>query len=820
MSNPSNSFRQSSMNSSKRRFNRTGLSTSRSFISKTSQMSKTGKTGGYDNKPKHHAVILDENGNDVTPLPLLNVESAAIKQQKEIFGMESGMNTPSAHDGDSAFMSNTGEIFASTGPFGRSIMGTDSVTASQMSGMSTPTGGESEVQSRAGSLEDLVDSIDKSLLRDDEEVGLIDKELTEQELESEVDIVLSETETMFFLDIKGTSVSNDSEKADEVIKANERYAQLKANKIGNDSYVDRGMQTFNNAVKNKNVYTHPIKMASVEVMATSWDIYDSYNTDTSAKDDSAKSGSADLVAEFIEQKIKTLNDEKTKKASEPAKGAVSNHQSAASSFTGKDSESSDTAADTQNINQEESTQLSDTNFNKADHPIFKNARLPKTLRVLENMVNQNSYHSSQAIYRDMLDLDEEYLEEGKEGDTEDLQKDGTAKSVAVLEPTTLPALEMLWTYNCNLTRGRNVSCMTWNEKNPDILAVGYGQFEYTDQRDGLICCWSFKNPEYPERVYKIPCSCTALDFSASQPNLLAAGLYDGTVAIYNVQSKSDTPLLDSQESTGKHSDPAWQIKWVDRERVAGEQRGEILVSISCDGRITQWSMRKGLEFTDLMKLKRTPNKVKSLVSGAGKTEAFISRQAAGMCFDFSQKDTNVYLVGTEDGNIHKCSCSYNEQYLENYFGHSGPVYKIKWSPFHPNIFLSCSADWTVKCWNQDKEAPALSLQSSTNPVNDLDWSPSSPTVFATVSEGRTEIWDLQVNTLDPLISLQTIDRKMSSVIFARNSEAVVTGDDDGNVTFHRLCRMPNSGVDLPLEEQMQMLEKIIQPTNVEAAGDQ
>ena len=29
----------------------------------------------------------------------------------------------------------------------------------------------------------------------------------------------------------------------------------------------------------------------------------------------------------------------------------------------------------------------------------------------------------------------------------------------------------------------------------DLLAVGYGQFEFTEQKGGLICCWSLKNPE-------------------------------------------------------------------------------------------------------------------------------------------------------------------------------------------------------------------------------------------------------------------------------------------------------------------------------------
>jgi WD40 repeat protein len=56
------------------------------------------------------------------------------------------------------------------------------------------------------------------------------------------------------------------------------------------------------------------------------------------------------------------------------------------------------------------------------------------------------------------------------------------------------------------------------------------------------------------------------------------------------------------------------------------------------------------------------------------------------------------LAGTEDGHIHKCSTSYSEQYLESYSGHIGPVYALQWSPFAPNLFLSCSGDWTIRMW--------------------------------------------------------------------------------------------------------------------------
>ena len=88
----------------------------------------------------------------------------------------------------------------------------------------------------------------------------------------------------------------------------------------------------------------------------------------------------------------------------------------------------------------------------------------------------------------------------------------------------------------------------------------------------------------------------------------------------------------------------------------------------------------------------------------GKGEGIISRLGSGLCFDFANStgDTALYYVGTEDGVVHKCSCSYNEQYLQNYHGHTGPVYKLRCHPLNPDVFISCSADWTIKLWNQTK----------------------------------------------------------------------------------------------------------------------
>lgn len=50
-----------------------------------------------------------------------------------------------------------------------------------------------------------------------------------------------------------------------------------------------------------------------------------------------------------------------------------------------------------------------------------------------------------------------------------------------------------------------------------------------------------------------------------------------------------------RESHGKHVGPVWQIRWIEKERGSGEERTEVLISISTDGRVTQWSIRKGFE---------------------------------------------------------------------------------------------------------------------------------------------------------------------------------------------------------------------------------
>lgn len=355
----------------------------------------------------------------------------------------------------------------------------------------------------------------------------------------------------------------------------------------------------------------------------------------------------------------------------------------------------------------------------------------------------------------------------------------------------------MWDFQSETTNGRHVSCIAWNAYAPDLLAVGYGNLDFHGRQDGMVAFWSLKNPEHPEWSFPTSFGVTALDFSCTDFNLLAVGLFDGTVSVYDVCTPTCKALAESGHGVpGKHCDPVWKLKWIKQ----GPDKDEALVSISTDGRVTQWNLKKGFDFVDLIKLSRVSRKssgeARTLESSAPKAEALISRRGGGTCFDFSSDDSSVYVVGTEDGMLHKCSSVYNEQYLENYFGHNGAVQQVSWSPFAKNVFISASSDWTIKLWREDSEVPVLSMQSGSEHVSDVCWSPKNSTVFATASwNGQLDVWDLSVSTLKPVLSTSASDKKLSCVLFSQTSPVIVAGGCDGRVGVYRLVGLNDRGAD-------------------------
>uniref|UniRef100_A0A3Q0QZP1 Dynein axonemal intermediate chain 4 n=1 Tax=Amphilophus citrinellus TaxID=61819 RepID=A0A3Q0QZP1_AMPCI len=360
------------------------------------------------------------------------------------------------------------------------------------------------------------------------------------------------------------------------------------------------------------------------------------------------------------------------------------------------------------------------------------------LLAMEKSILRNNSQPQLAAYRQLA-----VLECPVKPDLVEPRKGGTESSQS-------PALECLWVFSCELSRGRSVSCMAWNRKNPDLLAVGYGGFDFGNQTPGLVCCWSIKNLklQWPERVIHCDSTVTSLDFSASSPSQLAVGTRDGSITIYSVHSQDNrSQIVSSSESPSRHMGPVWQLRWMQQElSSSGEEKEEALLSVGADGRISKWFFFKAL----------TP----------------------GLCFDFHPTDSSIYLTGTWEGLIHKCSFSNTQQFC--------PVNCVAWSPFNPDVFLSCSSDWTIQLWKQDHSKPLLGFTSAQKAVCDVKWSPKWATVFGAVNEEQLEIWDLNLS-LDPVIVQPAAPGvRMTSLLFSSQTDCVVVGDSVGEVAVYQL----------------------------------
>jgi len=179
--------------------------------------------------------------------------------------------------------------------------------------------------------------------------------------------------------------------------------------------------------------------------------------------------------------------------------------------------------------------------------------------------------------------------------------------------------------------------------------------------------------------------------------------------------------------------------------------------------------------------------VSSIRDSDPEDDASLGSLAGGCCFDFNKTSDHLFVVGTEEGMIHKCSKAYNSQYLATYTGHNMAVYTVKWNYHHPRVFLSASADWAVKLWDHNNPKAVMSFDLN-NSVGDVAWAPYSATVFAAVtSDGKVHVFDLNENKHEPMCEQKIVRKsKLTKLAFNPHHPIILVGDDRGCVTSLKL----------------------------------
>ena len=271
-----------------------------------------------------------------------------------------------------------------------------------------------------------------------------------------------------------------------------------------------------------------------------------------------------------------------------------------------------------------------------DEDIMHTEEMGHALKIVERMVNLNSQDE---IYKDF-----KYWED---------QSDKFRKDEGSLLP--------LWRFCSDKAKQKHVTSVTWHPHFPDLFAVGFGSYNFMQQASGLVQCYSLKNSSCPEFAFTTDSGVMCVDFHPQHHSLLCVGCYDGTVLVFDVRSKNNRPIYRSSVKDGKHTDPVFQVVWQE------EDLSKVLsfYSVSLDGRVANWLMGNSvLKMETVMELKLLKGDAEEL-----EDDTILTGLAGGTCFDFNRRSEHLFVVGTEEGTIHKCSKAYSGSYLETYEGH-------------------------------------------------------------------------------------------------------------------------------------------------------
>jgi dynein intermediate chain 1 len=177
-------------------------------------------------------------------------------------------------------------------------------------------------------------------------------------------------------------------------------------------------------------------------------------------------------------------------------------------------------------------------------------------------------------------------------------------------------------------------------------------------------------------------------------------------------------------------------------------------------------------------------------------------------------------VGTEEGRIHKGSLEAPGTISATFGGgHGMSVYAVRWNPWHPRVFISCSADWTVRLWDDSHTSGPVMRFDMNSGVSDVAWAPYSSTTFAATTEDqKVAVWDLAVSRKEPLCIQKTIPgkkNKCTHLAFNAAAPVILVGDVQGGVTSAKLSPNLRKITPIPIPPQRKGEAPVPPPSRAE-----
>merc|ERR1711865_1308099 len=202
------------------------------------------------------------------------------------------------------------------------------------------------------------------------------------------------------------------------------------------------------------------------------------------------------------------------------------------------------------------------------------------------------------------------------------------------------------------------------------------------------------------------------------------GCYNGTLCYLDLRRSGSAPV-ETSVIEHSHHDPVYDVFWT------SSKTGSSAASVSTDGNMLFWDVRKLKQPTDKVTLKNDEGQV-----------------LGGSALEYNQEaGPTKYLVGTERGVVLSVNLRNRKQndgvsqFDSGPGRHHGPIYSIQRNPSQNKFFMTVG-DWSAKIWNEDLKSPIMATKYHSAYITAGCWSPTRAGVFFVArTDGVVDIWD-------------------------------------------------------------------------------
>ncbi|KAJ9599617.1 hypothetical protein L9F63_009934 [Diploptera punctata] len=361
--------------------------------------------------------------------------------------------------------------------------------------------------------------------------------------------------------------------------------------------------------------------------------------------------------------------------------------------------------------------------------------------------------------------------------------------------------------NFNSFKDMYVSCLTWFCSGT-VIACGYALLDHDDWCDhtGWVHIFNInRSCTSPSRSLEAASCLSCLSAHPSEPSILAAGLYDGEIVIWNFQKDDDSLICSSGGIPGSHRECVTQLSWINNPDTS--QKKPLLVSIGLDGRILIWKVEprsESFQLNDSFII--TLERIKHLSLdmflrspvGVGST----GMEVGIKCFSFSSVDPTSFVLGVDGGIILACSTfaakaapvdadvPLKDPVLKVFDRHQGAVTCVRCSPHKEDKFVSCGTDNEIRIYLMKESSPIQVVHIEEGLVS-MEWSLAYSSIVAIWGNDKetVEFFDLLNRKTVPSLQIPALEKPVEITALnwnTQNQHLMAVGDVNAKVIIWQL----------------------------------